>query len=95
MKSLRLTVSLFALTAATPLAAHDEHPCFDEPCTMVSLFAQPAAPSGAAAPSTQASRMGTWGIDTAGMDRSVKPGDDFFGFVNGTWAKTTPIPADR
>jgi putative endopeptidase len=39
--------------------------------------------------------MGSWGIDTAGMDRSVKPGDDFFRFVNGNWAKTTQIPADR
>ena len=25
------------------------------------------------------------GLDTAGMDRSVKPGDDFFDFANGTW----------
>jgi putative endopeptidase len=29
------------------------------------------------------------------MDRDVKPGDDFFAFVNGTWAKNTQIPADR
>jgi putative endopeptidase len=35
------------------------------------------------------------GIDLAGMDRSVAPGDDFFAFANGTWAKTTEIPADR
>ena len=35
------------------------------------------------------------GIDTAGMDRSVRPQDDFYAFVNGTWAKNTQIPADR
>ena len=35
------------------------------------------------------------GIDVAGMDRSVKPGDDFFSYANGTWAATTEIPADR
>ncbi|MCY7280985.1 MAG: peptidase M13 [Sphingomonas bacterium] len=29
------------------------------------------------------------------MDRSVKPGDDWFRFVNGTWVKNTQIPADR
>ncbi len=29
------------------------------------------------------------------MDRSVKPGDDFFGYVNGGWAKRTEIAADR
>jgi putative endopeptidase len=35
------------------------------------------------------------GIDTAAMDRSVKPGDDFFEYANGTWLKNTEIPADR
>ncbi|MGI4877711.1 MAG: M13 family metallopeptidase, partial [Janthinobacterium lividum] len=42
-----------------------------------------------------APQLGTFGLDTAGMDRSVKPGDDFFAFTNGHWAKTTEIPADR
>lgn len=40
-------------------------------------------------------RYGTWGFDVSGMDRSVRPGDDWFRFVNGTWAKNTQIPADR
>ena len=35
------------------------------------------------------------GLDTAGMDRGVKPGDDFFAFANGTWLRQTEIPADR
>ena len=34
-------------------------------------------------------------IDVAGMDRSVKPGDDFFQYANGTWDRTTPIPLDH
>ncbi len=38
---------------------------------------------------------GTFGFDAAGMDRSVKPGDDFYDFANGTWQKQTAIPADR
>jgi putative endopeptidase len=29
------------------------------------------------------------------MDRSVRPGDDFFAYVNGDWARRTAIPADR
>lgn len=29
-----------------------------------------------------------------GMDRSTRPGDDFFGFVNGAWARNTEIPGD-
>jgi predicted metalloendopeptidase len=35
------------------------------------------------------------GVDVAGMDRSVKPGDNFFEYANGTWLKNTPIPPDR
>jgi putative endopeptidase len=35
------------------------------------------------------------GIDVAGMDRSVKPGDDFFAYANGTWLKNTEIPPDK
>src|SRR5262249_27000747 len=35
------------------------------------------------------------GIDTAGMDKSVAPGDDFFAFANGGWLKSTAIPDDR
>jgi predicted metalloendopeptidase len=34
-------------------------------------------------------------LDTAGMDRSVKPGDNFFRYANGTWLERTEIPADR
>jgi len=29
------------------------------------------------------------------MDKSVRPNDDFFKFVNGTWLKNTEIPADK
>src|SRR5581483_651428 len=35
------------------------------------------------------------GIDFAGMDASVAPGDDFNAYTNGGWAKVTPIPADK
>ncbi|WP_246848190.1 M13 family metallopeptidase [Sphingomonas beigongshangi] len=45
--------------------------------------------------SVQPERYGSWGFDTSGMDRSVKPGDDWFRFVNGAWAARTQIPADR
>lgn len=32
-------------------------------------------------------------IDPANMDLSVKPGDDFFEYANGTWLKNNAIPA--
>jgi putative endopeptidase len=35
------------------------------------------------------------GLDVAGMDQSVKPGDDFYHYANGTWEKNTSIPPDR
>ncbi|GAA0704648.1 M13 family metallopeptidase [Dyella marensis] len=47
-----------------------------------------AAP--APAPAASAS-----GVDLAGIDHAVKPGDDFNGYASGNWAKTAQIPADR
>jgi len=44
---------------------------------------------------SQAQGSSTPGINLDFMDRSVKPGDDFFRFVNGTWYDQTEIPADR
>ena len=35
------------------------------------------------------------GIDKSGFDTSVRPQDDFFDYVNGTWVKNTEIPADK
>jgi predicted metalloendopeptidase len=35
------------------------------------------------------------GPDIAGMDPAVAPGNDFFAYTNGTWLKSTEIPADR
>jgi predicted metalloendopeptidase len=35
------------------------------------------------------------GLDLAGMDTTVAPGDNFFLYTNGGWIKTTEIPVDR
>ena len=35
------------------------------------------------------------GIDITAMDSSIRPQDDLFGFVNGTWIAGTEIPADK
>ncbi|WP_374576215.1 M13 family metallopeptidase [Phenylobacterium sp.] len=40
-------------------------------------------------------QYGAFGFDAAGMDASVKPGDDFFEYADGGWVKATEIPADR
>ena len=51
----------------------------------------------AAAAGTSAAKpvFGSFGVDTAGMNKAIKPGDDFYAFVNGTWSSKTEIPADK
>src|SRR3982074_349957 len=49
-----------------------------------------AAVAGAATPAPS-----PHGLDLAGIDRSVAPGDDFFRYANGAWLKVTEIPPDR
>ena len=53
--------------------------------TATSLCAQP---SGHAA-------VQPWGVELSYIDKSVKPGDDFFLYSNGNWVKHDVIPADR
>jgi predicted metalloendopeptidase len=47
-----------------------------------------AAPAGHAA-------VLPWGVELAYIDKTVKPGDDFFLYANGNWVKHDVIPADR
>ncbi|REC59223.1 M13 family peptidase [Chryseobacterium pennae] len=35
------------------------------------------------------------GLDISLMDTSIRPQDDFYNFVNGTWMKTAKIPSDK
>lgn len=35
------------------------------------------------------------GIDKAGFDLNIRPQDNFYDHVNGTWLKTTEIPSDK
>jgi predicted metalloendopeptidase len=42
-----------------------------------------------------AQRRAAPGLDVAGMDTTVRPGDDFYRYANGSWERATPIPADR
>jgi putative endopeptidase len=74
------------------------------PAAMVSLLLLLGLPGCAVSPPPQAATTvqpygaaawGTFGVDFAGMDTSVHPGDDFWSYVNGTWARTVTIPPDR
>ena len=44
---------------------------------------------------TAKAAYGTWGVELKDMNPSVKPGDDFFEYAEGTWLKNHPIPADK
>ncbi|GAE48787.1 hypothetical protein XPR_2341 [Xanthomonas arboricola pv. pruni MAFF 301420] len=48
-----------------------------------------------AKPAPTTPKLGDFGFDAAGMDRSVAPGDDFFSYASGNWVRTTQIPDDR
>src|SRR5205085_5026190 len=48
---------------------------------------QPATPVAAGAPSS--------GVILPNFDKSIRPQDDFYRFVNGTWLKTDQIPPDK
>ena len=39
--------------------------------------------------------LGNFGFDEAGMDKGVKPGDDFVAYTSGNYLKKLEIPADR
>jgi putative endopeptidase len=57
--------------------------------TTAATLAVPATPAHAAP------LIKPWGLHLDYIDRSVKPGDDFYAYANGKWLETAEIPADR
>jgi len=65
----------------------------------ISLFALAAPTALAEAPANatvidgyQVQTFGGWGFNPADIDPAVKPGDDFFAYVNGKWDRSEVIP---
>lgn len=48
-----------------------------------------------AVPLSHAAETLSSGVDTRGIDNSIRPQDDLFRYLNGEWIKHTPIPADK
>ncbi|MCW4460549.1 M13 family metallopeptidase [Sphingomonas sp. BT-65] len=63
--------------------------------TATALSAREAPAPAPAAETGSKPQLGSFGFDEKGMDKAVAPGDDFYTFANGAWAKATPIPADK
>ena len=56
---------------------------------------QDAAAKAPPAPPAAKPAIGSFGLDLAAGESSVKPGDDFFAYANGKWYDTFEIPSDR
>ena len=82
---------VLALTASTALAS----------CATVAPMASTAPPeampmaAASPAPAGPTPQIGAFGFDKGGMDETVRPGDNFYQFANGSWTKNTAIPADK
>ncbi|WP_321395045.1 M13 family metallopeptidase [Emcibacter sp.] len=66
--------------------------------TGLSLLLGSALLAGGCSPASETSEEQaslTSGVHAEHMKTDVRPGDDFFEYVNGTWLETTEIPADK
>jgi putative endopeptidase len=61
----------------------------------VSLCAAASIGATAAKLAAGHTQYGQWGFELSAMDRNIRPGDNFFQYVNGNWLKTATIPPDR
>ncbi|MFD1215179.1 MULTISPECIES: M13 family metallopeptidase [Microbulbifer] len=82
MKKLILSI---AIAGAIAGCSKSEHPQTVENADTQSSITESATP---------VAELGS-GIDLSAMDTSVRPQDDFFQYVNGTWMKNTEIPSDK
>ncbi len=55
--------------------------CSNKPATTPATTSTPAKAA-----------IGQWGVDTAGLSKTVRPGDDFYRYVNEGWLKTAKAP---
>ena len=92
-----MNTRLLAMTLATLAGCGSSTPAPTPPTPPAPevATAEPAPPPAPPAPPKPKAEIGAWGFDAAGMDKSVAPGESFYRYANGTWLKTTQIPADK
>src|SRR5262245_53152025 len=88
---------LLLIVAGEPLACASKPKPVPAEAPAPTAAAEPVARGGApeASANMPKPKIGTFGFDPSGMDRSVTPGSSFFDYANGAWIKSTEIPADR
>ena len=63
------------------------------PAALVVVLAACSPPTAEQAPAEAENLVS--GLALANMDKSIRPGDDFFMYMNGAWIDQTEIPADK
>jgi len=89
MRRTLIITTLLAGTAILAACATHEAP------VAVAEVSAPVSYTPAPVPERPKPAFGSFGFDVAGMDAAVAPGDNFYNYANGTWAKNTPIPNDK
>src|SRR3546814_7128366 len=87
MRTSLIVTSLLATAALAGIAVAQDTPAANP---LAKAAIGPVHPA-----SADEAQLGAFGIDQGGMNKNVKPGDDFYSYVNGTWQAKTTIPADR
>ncbi|WP_439534474.1 M13 family metallopeptidase [Polymorphobacter sp.] len=63
-----------------------------KPTRLVLLIAAMALPLPMLLAATPKPAIGQWGVDISGLSRTVRPGDDFYRYVNEAWLGTAKAP---
>ncbi|MEI6641047.1 MAG: M13 family metallopeptidase [Novosphingobium sp.] len=83
--------TLGALTAASLFALAVSDAAHAEPAAAPAPAAPPTQPAGTI-DGYRIPTFGGWGFNPADLDPAVKPGDNFFAYVNGKWDRSETIP---